>query len=258
MSGFLSRLIGRTRETAEVLRPRVASLFEPGEAARQVETGFESVVDAPVESEMRRTPVPLRRALHVEAAPVASVQPQWGKQEEERTERVARVPRQAEPESEHRAVANPQVHMEAGEQKPATLWRVRRPVFEESERAKPKEHEPVLEVREGVQKPAVREQLNPAEARMATVREDLVNVLPVQRIFAQSAAPSLVVPKQRPQFEAAQSLPRVPASEPVVEVTIGRIEVRAVAEAKGHKARANPAVMGLDEYLKTRGRGGRP
>src|SRR6266566_8766799 len=57
------------------------------------------------------------------------------------------------------------------------------------------------------------------------------------------------------EHEVAQQ-PSAPA--PMIQVTIGRIEVRATPPPAPHSQprRSGPAVMGLDEYLSQRARGG--
>jgi hypothetical protein len=65
-------------------------------------------------------------------------------------------------------------------------------------------------------------------------------------------------PARKPAAGAAGPLAG-PAAEPAVQVTIGRIEVRAVPPADGPAPGPPPArVMGLDEYLRRRGRGDGP
>jgi hypothetical protein len=50
-----------------------------------------------------------------------------------------------------------------------------------------------------------------------------------------------------------------PPPEPTIHVTIGRVEVRATPPAAADApAPAAPAVVGLDDYLRRRGGGGRP
>jgi hypothetical protein len=58
---------------------------------------------------------------------------------------------------------------------------------------------------------------------------------------------------------ASRSRAEADAREPVIEISIGRIDVRAaVARGSDRKASSSPAVMGLEEYLQThaRARGG--
>jgi len=80
---------------------------------------------------------------------------------------------------------------------------------------------------------------------------------------------SVSVPRPRPPDMAPPSPPRsaiqrrrepgpalVPEPEPSVRVTIGRIDVRAVAAPEGQRARtARPPRMSLDDYLRQRERG---
>jgi hypothetical protein len=53
----------------------------------------------------------------------------------------------------------------------------------------------------------------------------------------------------------------MPASVPTVQITIGRVEVRATpapkSNAQPRQQRSAPAAMGLDEYLRQRSQGGR-
>ena len=72
------------------------------------------------------------------------------------------------------------------------------------------------------------------------------------------AAPALAPPPgSRVHFEPVASRRRTAAADPIVEVSIGRIEVRAAVErGPGRSGRQSSAVMGLDEYLRTRARGG--
>jgi len=73
-----------------------------------------------------------------------------------------------------------------------------------------------------------------------------------------SAAPVLSPPPNRPRFEAAIREPAVVSSEPAVQVTIGRIEIRAVTDpTPSQKDRADSPVMSLDDYLRSRAGGNR-
>jgi hypothetical protein len=71
-------------------------------------------------------------------------------------------------------------------------------------------------------------------------------------------APTLVPPPApRFRFEPPAPRTRAVAADPIVEVSIGRIEVRAVVErGADRKASTTSPVMGLDEYLKARASGG--
>ena len=79
---------------------------------------------------------------------------------------------------------------------------------------------------------------------------------PIQpRTVSSGPTPALLTPPAyRPRFQATATSPPT-TSEPSVQVTIGRIEVRASTEPTRQKEKTAPPVMGLDEYLKTRTRG---
>jgi len=69
---------------------------------------------------------------------------------------------------------------------------------------------------------------------------------------------SSMQPQSQPQTQARPALPRAEAERPVVHVTIGRIEVRAVTPpAPAPEPRPapgwTPPVLSLDEYLKRGG-----
>jgi len=70
--------------------------------------------------------------------------------------------------------------------------------------------------------------------------------------------PAAIAPASAPSFEFARHVPpapRVSPPEQTIQVTIGRIEVRAVSQAATPKQRAASPVMSLNDYLQSR-RGG--
>jgi hypothetical protein len=72
------------------------------------------------------------------------------------------------------------------------------------------------------------------------------------------AQPALPRPLARPPLESTRRDRPARPPEPVVQVTIGRIEIRATSDQEPRrKERAASPVMSLDEYLKTRAGGGR-
>jgi hypothetical protein len=108
---------------------------------------------------------------------------------------------------------------------------------------------------EGVPRPGLKPPLQagprPSEAHPAEPRDE---------ISASSLAPRTALEPESLAFGApnqAAPRPAVPAAEPVIRVTIGRIEVRAVAPAAPAPPAARPAAprLGLAEYLRRRGEG---
>jgi hypothetical protein len=82
----------------------------------------------------------------------------------------------------------------------------------------------------------------------------------VERALVQSRErPLLTAPVRRPRLAPAERTAAAATAEPAIQVTIGRIEVRAAAEqGPRRKERADSPVMSLDEYLKQRAAGGKP
>jgi hypothetical protein len=70
--------------------------------------------------------------------------------------------------------------------------------------------------------------------------------------------PLLAAPQRVPHFEPVPTARKGVANEPVIQVTIGRIEVRAVSEptARGREQAESP-VMSLGDYLKQHCGGGK-
>lgn len=66
-----------------------------------------------------------------------------------------------------------------------------------------------------------------------------------------------IVPLTQPIKETAVASPALPQPAPTIQVTIGRIEVRATAPANpsSTQTRQQPPVMSLEEYLRQRGGG---
>jgi hypothetical protein len=87
---------------------------------------------------------------------------------------------------------------------------------------------------------------------------DSVDEMESRLVAPAVATPALAPPAgSRFHFEPVASRRRTAAADPVVEVSIGRIEVRAAVERGADRSvRQSSAVMGLDEYLRTRARGG--
>ena len=92
----------------------------------------------------------------------------------------------------------------------------------------------------------------PAIERISTVtRESITAVVPRPTM---NPPPSLsLIGRTMPVPQLPMRLPEVPPPETIVNVTIGRIEVRASQPAgKTEKPRHTPPLMGLDEYLRQR------
>jgi hypothetical protein len=75
---------------------------------------------------------------------------------------------------------------------------------------------------------------------------------PARRIVVDAASA-----RRRPERESTHIEPMPPVTEPVVNVTIGRVEIRAVAPPPSPTRRVpqTPKPLSLDDYLKQRGDG---
>jgi hypothetical protein len=268
MSGFWRHLAERSLGHAEAVRPRLTGRFEPPPGVQR----------------------PVEETLEVEAARPAAAQPEPAPRREPATPARAQVPATAPAEE---SAARPQPPSAEGGPHPALpaeqygerVEPVVRPapvapVAEPGPRpALRHEDDRLLEAKPrpaATQAPAVRteppdtrpaaEPVAPASqrepvseppqaARSAAIQPV---IRPVER-----AAPATPERTERPAGEQAPAAPgpRVdqpaagtPPSIPSVQVSIGRVEVRAVfAPPAPPPARGRPApVMSLDEYLKSR------
>jgi hypothetical protein len=261
MSDFLHRLARRTLSPEQLVRPRLASLFErvdaplPPAAAITEEESFEQTfeLDAP----RRRPPGPTPAAAHQPEAdaqqspsgppaprpaalpepprPARSVDPGVVSVPVPRRRPSARplrhepVPRRALPTRSHPAV----VPEFAGAEPPAAQL---------SDPVPPVAGASDSDERSVVRAPAVVEQLTETPARST----------PPVAIEVRTRA-------DRPTRREQRIARRLPQPGPAVHVSIGRVEVRAIATPAAPRERTPEAPRGkqLDEYLRERDRGAR-
>jgi hypothetical protein len=267
MNGFVANLLSRSRGTADVVRPRLASLFEPGELrarASPMEWQLSSELDG-------------EEALAIDgpATPPAA--------------RQELTPARSFPalRDQRAIVVPPDVPGRVGALDPQEASAIPAPARERtalpvngtgvvarSDRfAGPasalglSEHSPggIRRQQDGVSSPRGRTSAQtPDSAGLGPLVErdpgrfDTFHRAPSHPLAApatEAAHPTLVpAPTPRFRFEPPASRPR--AIDPIVEISIGRIEVRAVVERSAdRKASTASPVMGLDEYLKARARG---
>jgi len=257
VSDFLSRLTERRQRPADAVRPRVRSMFEDGGATPSRGLGAQEEV---VETEAAQPA--MKAAAAIPAPQQASVAP---------------APR-------HRETT---AHMETNLHSAPVFETASAPPELPDPRPSgpaPFAPAPALAAHEPatpVDAPAARQ---PAEAsgtpEPAIVRAEQRADAPVriERIETQVVvhgngpppaipAPIAVAPFAPPPFAPAReaNAPRAPAPrrepgakpaqpEPVIHVTIGRVEIRAVAEREParRKREAASAVMSLDDYLRAR------
>lgn len=240
MSNFLDNLVARTLNLAPVVQPRIQSRFEPVQAAP----------DQSVEVETPTQPQPqvttnIFESHITEPAPVV-VTPPVDQQQVINTIRNTHV-------ESHEVVQIPIVE------------KVREQTHTETRIHTEKSTDSRLEVRENriiERAPAPHEQKeNPPNPRL-----HLPEPAPVTK-EAPVTVPQPIVPRVVTRIEPAPAVkpprfevPPVIQSEPTetINVTIGRVDVRAVFSAQAPKAPARSAtVNSLDDYLKQRSEGRR-
>jgi hypothetical protein len=257
MSDFFASLVARSFGTAQVIRPRLTSLFEPmgGDATSIGNTSAsgageptyhpENEVDA--ESPQERDPEPrfVRSPKNDEHRTVADDSPA-----------ASNVSRSTAREPQRAMVAEKVL---AGD--------------EEAQSASKRSTGQVAAERMVVA-PAIRQEPDTRLVRDRSTPPVIASVSPARQMAATEDGRGLLIPPKltprvqlsdpdlgvRPDRQSRQKK-RDPLSdasrppEPIIQVTIGRIEVRGTKES-GHPPRTPPAspVMSLDEYLRGRAR----
>ncbi|MGD8791838.1 MAG: hypothetical protein PVF47_04740 [Anaerolineae bacterium] len=293
MSDYLSHLVTRSQPGGERIRPRTAALFEPRrpagpdlppeveETAAGAETGIPEARPMaarhvaprpapPAPAEAQAVPLRPRRAQPEPAGHEALSRPDPGPGALQPRREPARRPAMPEPEA---TVASPQATEPAGSVLPAP------PARREGEPQPRVEVRPVERVIERTEQQVVVERTIVAPADRPPVRrpvrertgggddetregrpgkathhEGMALVVRPQVVPARADEPGVADPARRAPAEPAG---------PAVQVTIGRIEVRAEAAPAGLQPsrrgkKGRPAgVMSLDEYLKLRSNGGK-
>jgi len=274
MSDFLSRVLARSQGQAPVLQRRRASLFEPQPAVAQVEapasrpTSPQPAPSAPLSREpaavMERAPiqpfpVAVRAPAELDATPVS------------RSESPVRSREQPREPAEERGTVLVEVGL--GPPVAAPVARPMAPSFEASVAppvvtpgaplARPSAPAPAVT-------PPVRRRAGvprPGSETIPRAGSEAVAPAPIEApALVEAPRPTVVTPLPRPTLSSARGLTRRPAAPvmtsappaPAIQVTIGRIEVRAVQSPSAPARRQGPAGprLSLEEYLKSRAGGG--
>lgn len=309
MSDFLSNLLYRSSGAAEVIQPRLPSLFEPAtpytgslaatgsqldEVAREVR--WESVRDDTdaerSQSQMRPETEPpldarpmLREERHFQREPVGESRPRSADAMPDRSQDEEMEPPRIPPQMTHAAPymdktfrtpplidARPvprrpnlpsdnTAETRERESQPASplaqprAGTVQRPESSPAASAvhRPTPQHPAAPSNSGVTKPAALREPQP----VATTRPRFAPSEPSRPSRPEaSPRPAAVAPLPPPARRVDLAHPLPPArtsvpTEPTIQVTIGRIEVRAVSSpASAAKERTASPVMSLNEYLR--------
>jgi len=247
MSNFLDNLVARTLALTPVVQPRVQSRFEPVNAAtpaapdQSVEIETHSEPSATVHREARNDdPKPLVTT----PAPVEHDQPRVDFQQVINTVRNTYV-------ESHEVVQIPVVE------------KVRERVIEETRINTEKSADSRIEIREN----RIVEPLREIENNSSNPRLNVVEPAPVAKEAPVTTTPQPIVPRVVTRVEPAPVAPAPrleilppPQIEPTetINVTIGRVDVRAVFSSQAPKTPLRSAtVNSLDDYLKQRSEGRR-
>jgi len=230
VNDYLTNLAARSLESVPALQPRLRSRFEPAEQA----DAASPFTAAPPEIE-RETSASIAAQPH----------------------RVATADRDAQPDSPPPTIAEPK-KIEASAP----------PAAQKNNDETP--HQPEPTPREQTAQTVIRERtvisevVHRREPRPRSIQTRAAEIEPHPSASEQVTAPSPVIalPPVTPLFEdrgedhftREGKQPSVPA--PTIQVTIGRIEVRATPPPSSPKPRATRATLSLDDYLHRRGTGG--
>ncbi|CAM2169961.1 conserved hypothetical protein [Paraburkholderia sacchari] len=263
MSDFFSRLAERSLATPpESIRPRLPGLFEPlatsAPSLPAIDSSPVEEFDAPasrIAAARQGSDVPGTRAAPThEAIPQRPQEDFEARRPPAQVEAQTPVPVRREPAAPPRFLAPPRLEPGAvdGNRPPESALR---PRLTESAVSVPSSaaRRPDSAAAPGNVADTLRAPPSPQGLAMAPVTLT-APALPAE-LLARIAA-SVAGQRNRPKDERAPhhgAEQPVPASETVVEVSIGRIEIRgAESRPPSRKEAARPAVMTLDEYLRQR------
>jgi hypothetical protein len=263
MTDFLTSLVARSLGTETTIRPRVASLFEPtrhgevtlreGPAAESAEAAIANEVEVSPDSgrKMSSSTPAMREGRRLrdgkyweDERPVAATVPQVRAGSEPRT---MTVPAYETREKENKVIA---ARARPGKTPLAEKGPVNEPepvLRSDSEsgmaKRRPARAPDISAIRNEIDDKGHRGLLLPPKASTALMAE--------MKATASALNGGLGAPKREKAGIASPARDAEP--EPIVHVTIGRIEVRAASESKpvGRPRAASP-VMSLEEYLHRR------
>jgi hypothetical protein len=292
MSDFLTSLLARSEGSAEFVRPRTPSMFEPAKPASAANASGESeeMSDSGLEDS------DLERDQEIESMPPQDLRPVSTSPISARSQaQVTRSAINQSREDSDQANASPVVSArfqndstahEAYAGNPTQSGEMRTPPRAARDTVEATESSPTLSrtidpvgtsdsaahvVSRAVVQPrtqskradvaaSARNGSDPASLYVSSSVADASRArLPVQSITPAAVRNAIEYPIGR-DFSGAHSsasLGRGASADPIVQVSIGRIEIHAVAgEAPtSRKGRASSPVMSLDEYLRSRAKG---
>jgi hypothetical protein len=280
MSDFLTRLVARSVGSAEVVRPRLPSLYEPPRPGLATPAEWEPASQWAAEAPSAETGFEIASEIGpaIDVATndrVALVNPNPQKSDSGFKQASSKGARQGQHHLATVPIAGPVTLEEPALEKTSAALRHS---LSSPRLSKPQVPQPSIvghnETRlppadaRSLPKPAIQPDVGAASdngfgsAECPSIGSlDEAIAQPFGRQDRSSPLRSRVVQPgaaRRLRPEAFQLPTRVQNAEPTIQVTIGRVEVRAVPEQAGRarKERSPSPVMGLDEYLRRRVKGG--
>jgi hypothetical protein len=286
MSDYLSDLVTKNIGTADVIHPRRASRFEPAQAKGALEAPpelfswqaenleQENIIEAPPARPRRRREARLNESFEatssqkdsdgqiVQASPVSPPEiysPETGQKKTPVTVAPKINDAMREPASRNLSVPNhllptlstfitpaPAPSKSAERQEKSSNIIEPAPVQTPSEPAKTGESKTPLPKNTGQQN---------LEANAPIIVKPRVEQ--TENRVRETAVNQTIIPKPREPLSKQISESAKTPEAPVINVTIGRVEVRAVTSPASPKpSHAKPQTLSLDEYLQKRSRGG--
>jgi hypothetical protein len=248
MSDYLGNLTARTVSPAVAVRPQLPSLFEPAPATREAKRGpefeKESFVDQlPVTQPSEKlAPMPLSIPT-----PHQSV----FREPEQTVPEISRARKILETSQESEPAVQPRIFRRAAptlrEDKPSNSTRRRSDVIKS----------PLREVLASVSaSPEVRAREEVGPSAPAVPSKPVVVREPRERDLPARPGVQAIVPTIRSLPPIAPLSPAAAIAPPTINVTIGRVEIRAVPPPAQQRAKPKPAtVLSLEDYLRQRAKG---
>jgi len=256
MSDFFTNLVTRNLGTAPAIRPRLTSLFEPIRGdARSIGDTFAS--------EPNETLAHPENEFDTESSRWRRVDPHRAESSPKNEQRSSDI----EIEAQSSPLLVPSIRPLGDSQKPLVTEGAAK---NESPRAAPQQPTSPAVSNQTLVVPAVHQEAATVDAKQASVNPAVIPAT-TQRQASEDTRGLLIPPKLTPEMRLSdlalsarldrqtRQEKRSPLSdvsqpsEPTIEVTIGRIEVRATKESAHPTRTSSPSpVMSLDEYLRGR------
>jgi hypothetical protein len=246
MSDYLGNLIARTVSPAVAVRPQLPSLFEPAPAARESksepEFEQENFVEQPPATQASEKPAPMPLSI---PTPRQSVfrEPEQTVPEISRARRILETSQESEPAVQPRILRRVAPTLREG--KPSNSTRRRSDVIKS----------PLRDViATASHEVSAREETPPQESAVAS-KPVVIPELHKHELLKRSGVQA-IVPTIRSLPPIAPLPPAAATAPPAINVTIGRVEIRAVQPPAQQRAKPKPATaLSLDDYLRQRAKG---